>query len=534
MVSQSCRHYDHWIFILIYILSTELVVTTCQESCPLWHTYSKYKDSCECCSSIEGVIKCEKGRVLICRSYCLTWNNTTRDLEISRCLQIPHERNMCNNYNRYSISSDIAGPTLNNVTCKPYNRQGAQCQHCIDGYGPAAFSDGTTCADCSKHRYMWILNLIFQLMAVTLMYLIVILFQIKGTCSPFNIIITNCQLILNAILIGSGLRARLICTTDQRFTRFVLTLFGVFNLDFFRFIIPPLCISPSMKSVHILLFDYILAVYPIIVTAVIYVAIELHDRNCRIIVVLSAPLKLIWCQNWRPKETILNTCATFLLLTYSKFLSVSISLLIQIRIHNCKGEVIPNSSVLLYDPSVNFLHSEHIPYVILALSIVIIFVLLPPLLLLLYPTRLFRKCLTCCGFRRWDILHLVMDVFQGWYKDGTEGTYDYRSLSALYMILRIVFSFTYFKLLVSRKYHLFKVLVGLVYTFLGVMFLAFKPYKMNWMNHTDGNIFLLLVFLILTNGFMNKVIYYIEIASGLSAALVIILCLGYKCVQKIT
>ena len=34
-------------------------------------------------------------------------------------------------------------------------------------------------------------------------------------------------------------------------------------------------------------------------------------------------------------------------------------------------------------------------------------------------------------------LHMIMDTFQGWYKDGTESTYDYRPLSALYMLLRV-------------------------------------------------------------------------------------------------
>ena len=72
-----------------------------------------------------------------------------------------------------------------------------------------------------------------------------------------------------------------------------------------------------------------------------YVAIELYDRNCRIIVLISSLFRLFWCRNWKPKETILCTCATF--------------------------------------------------------------------------PKLFRKFLSCCGFRRWDILHLVMDVFQGWY-----------------------------------------------------------------------------------------------------------------------
>lgn len=32
---------------------------------------------------------------------------------------------------------------------------------------------------------------------------------------------------------------------------------------------------------------------------------------------------------------------------------------------------------------------------------------------------------------------MIMETFQGWYKDGTNDTKDYRSLSALYMLLRI-------------------------------------------------------------------------------------------------
>jgi hypothetical protein len=78
--------------------------------------------------------------------------------------------------------------------------------------------------------------------------------------------------------------------------------------------------------------------------------------------------------------------------------------------------------------------------VVLALSIIAVFILLPPLVLLLYPMRLFRTCLSYMGFRRWDILHLVMDIFQGWFKDKTENQFDYRSFSALYLLLRILFA----------------------------------------------------------------------------------------------
>ena len=47
------------------------------------------------------------------------------------------------------------------------------------------------------------------------------------------------------------------------------------------------------------------------------------------------------------------------------------------------------------------------------------------------------------GLKRWDILHLVMDIFQGWFKDGTcadNQHVDYRSFSALYLLLRILFA----------------------------------------------------------------------------------------------
>ena len=364
------------------------------------------------------------------------------------------------------------------------------------------------------------------------MYLAVILLQIKGTSSPFNILITNCQLGINAIMIGSGLYARIICFTNRQFTTFLLTLVGVLNLDFFHFVIPPLCISTSLKSITVLLFDYVIAVYPIVLTVFIYVFIDLHDRNCRIILCLSFPLKWFLQRNWNPKETILNTCVTFLLLSYSKFLFVSLNLLFKVHTYDCSGEVIPNSTVLLYDPTIRFFHSEHIPYVILALSVIVIFVLLPPLLLLLYPTRLFRKCLRYCGFRRWDILYMIMDIFQGWYKDGTEGTLDYRPLSSFYMIVRVVFAFAYFVLLVSTEFHMFEVATGVSYIALGMMFLILKPYKMKWMSYTDGLTFILLGYFSLTYVLQNRIIYLAGIVSALSVTLFISLYIGYKCLKN--
>jgi pyridoxal biosynthesis lyase PdxS len=69
--------------------------------------------------------------------------------------------------------------------CSGYNREGG--------------------ADCSKQKYRWIQYLIFQLSMVTIMYLAVVLFEINGAASPFNVIITYIQLSVNGIMVGSGL-----------------------------------------------------------------------------------------------------------------------------------------------------------------------------------------------------------------------------------------------------------------------------------------------------------------------------------------
>ena len=195
--------------------------------------------------------------------------------------------------------------------------------------------------------------------------------------------------------------------------------------------------------------------------------------------------KDIFHRQRNPKTTILNIAVTFNLLAYSKILFASTNLLFGIQSSNVNDEVVPDSTVLFYDPSVRFFHSEHIPYAVLALPVIVVFVLLPPLLLLFYPTQLFRKCLTWCGFQRWDVLHLTADVFQGWYKDGTEGTPNYRALSARYMLLRIAFGGMFILMIVYRHDNITEMCAFGLLQFLGVFFLTAKPYKKNWMNHLD-------------------------------------------------
>ena len=388
------------LFVVCCVSSEDIAKHHSDRHCPVWHI--KRNNKCICGASVNGIVKCAEANtyIKVAPGHCMTWDNATWSAEINRCPFSHRAAGTCQQHRSDNthliILTNISGSELNSKTCGRYNRQGTRCSRCLDGYGPAAFSDGFSCADCSKHKHLWVANLFFQLSMVTAFYLAVILLQIKGTSSPLNVVIMYNQLLVNAAMDGIGIHVRMLCFLGPNLTAVVFTLLGVWNLDFLRVVIPPLCITTSLKSINTLLFDYIIAFYPFILTVFIYACIELQDRNASITGRLTTPIKKffrLFRKDWNPRTTIINACATFILLSYSKLLFVSVNLIFGIRSYNSHAGVVPDSTVLLFDPIVRFFHLEYIPYAMLALSIILIFILLPPILLLLYPTQIFKKCL---------------------------------------------------------------------------------------------------------------------------------------------
>ena len=81
---------------------------------------------------------------------------------------------------------------------------------------------------------------------------------------------------------------------------------------------------------------------------------------------------------------------------------------------------------------------------ILILIIILNMMVLPVILMLLYPMRCFRKCLgklCCCKGRTHLMLQTFMECFHGYYKDGTNGTRDCRYVAGLYFVIRMVLCF---------------------------------------------------------------------------------------------
>ena len=238
------------------------------DHCPLWHIHNSNGD-CECGTSLNGVISCDNKFVYIENDYCLTWNNLTKNEELHRCL-LTHWKFTHTGKGYYGIPSDITRKELNNRMCKSFNRQGTKCSQCISGYGPAVFSDSITCGDCSKCKYFWIINLIFQLIMVTLMCSVFMIFQIKGTSSPLNIVIAYIQ------NVAFQYELSMVYFFGENLNTIIITILNIWNLDYFRLVFRPQCISPSLKAIDCVLFQYILAIYPLLLTGIIYFCINLQ------------------------------------------------------------------------------------------------------------------------------------------------------------------------------------------------------------------------------------------------------------------
>jgi len=223
----------------------------------------------------------------------------------------------------------------------------------------------------------------------------------------------------------------------------VLVLCSIWSLDFFRSVIPPFCVSSSIKTVHALALEYLVAFYPICLILITYLCMKLHYNNFRPIVWLwkSFHRHCVNFRRWDTKTSMVNVFTTFLLLSFSKILFLSFTLLYTTYVHY--NSHIKTKRILYYDPTVEFHTQEYAIFGSIAGCVLAIFVILPTILLILYPLRVFTKLLSSCGFQRWNALHMFVESFQGQYKDGTNGTRDFRMASASFLLLRILILSTY-------------------------------------------------------------------------------------------
>ena len=416
-----------------------LMSVSCDESCPTWLHPS---GDGECvCDPFETVVLCKNGcknetHVSLLDYYCLTSNGDRSNTSVvGTCLAaVNHEERQLNQIGLYhKVLGNLSEQEEN--TCGYLNRQGRLCGECKPNHFVPAYSYDIKCHPCTSSVWRNVVEYVcIAYLPLTIFLCVVIMFRISVTSPAMNVPVLCCQILSSPALLIFMLQWTR-GTHDWYYATFLSTLYGIWNLDFFRSLIPPICLP--LNTMHIMALDYLVAIYPLLLLTCFYVLLKAHDKEYRLIVKLWRPFLCCTARlrrQWNVRHSIIDAFATFFLLSYIKLLNVSHYLLTPTSVHNATGSLIGN--FLYYDATVEYMGPDHRPYAILAIIVLVVGVLFPLVLLLLYPMQWFHKCLNRCGLNS-PGLQMFMQCFQGYYRDRTDGGRECRYFAAVYPAFRI-------------------------------------------------------------------------------------------------
>ena len=222
-----------------------------ENQCPLLFYYNNESKQCECLSGsfsiFETIVKCVNNRGHLRYNYCMTYREETNTLSVSNIVCTYFELNGHNISEPGFISLPENISELNDYMCGPMNRKGILCSECIDGYGPSVTSPNFRCSDCLNVWYGVPLYLLLELVPVTVFYLIMLIFQVNVTSAPMISYIFYSNIILLSLNFNFIMQDRV---ESQALGTIAALAYGIWSLDFFRYIIPPFCVSPHLKVIQ--------------------------------------------------------------------------------------------------------------------------------------------------------------------------------------------------------------------------------------------------------------------------------------------
>ena len=469
--------------------------------CPLWFYFNTTTKQCECYTNpiTDGIVRCTEREAQLRLSYCMTYEEGG-GIYLAHCHYFQGDANSYKITDNYIILPKNVSK-LNDYMCGPMNRKGRLCGECIDGFGPSFTSLGSICSNCTDTWYGVPLFLFLEFVPLVVFYGVILIFKINATSAPMVAFVFFSQLEV-ASFVFHGNKFLLKSTTTHRFLVVLTTFYGFWNLDFFRYILPPLCLSPKLKLIHITVLYYVSAFYPLCLISVTWICIQLYSRNFKPIIWLWR--KLNWCSfkltktNLDCSNSLTNAFATFFLLSYAKIVFISSRMLDASKVINLKNSSTLRTYLTAEDPSFGYFSTEHLPYIAVSIAIFLLAILPLTVILSFYPVKCFRSLLfKATSTRTITSLNIFVEKYHSCYQDGTDGGKDMRSLVSMYFLLRILISILYSETVL--EFSTSSIFVAVLYGGCSLLIALVRPYKKSHMNVVDalilGNLTLLTLIL---------------------------------------
>ena len=400
---------------------------------------------CECGKVYpSNLIHCNGSRSFVLKYTCVTFHEDTQLTSIGACIRALNRTKSRGNLASDTIYHLLPGNVsqLDDMMCRPLNKTGTLCGRCLPDHYSLAYSFNMTCIPCPHACWNWFRYIMAAYLPLTLFYLLILFFKINTTTSHLFAVVYCCQTMTMPVNMRSIFNEVEHDTNSHSFmvivTKLMYSLYGIWNLDFFRPFYLDLCLGIGILPT--LALDYVIAVYPLLLILISYLLIVLHRNNFRVVTILWRPFHALFSlfrRNWDIRTSVIDAFATFFFLSNVKFFSVSFDLLIPTAVYQLYPDHYNYTFGLYYAADVEYFGSEHLPFGTLAIVMLCVFVILPCTVLALYPFAFFQKFLNLFPFP-WYILHTVVDSFYGCYKDGTQpGTRDYRWCLSIFFTIRL-------------------------------------------------------------------------------------------------
>ena len=452
---------------------------------------------------IEGNESCNAS---VLRCYSLTSIVKAREVQFA----IGHSFYSCfydtstTEYHQFSAHSW----SQNNEKCSLFNREGILCGHCKEGHGPAVYSLSLKCVPCSNVS-LWTTLPKYILIAygpLTVFLVVIVVFTVSVNSAPLRGWILVCQMTSSTFVMRAIISTQEVHKNSgfSPYEEIYASIYGVWNLDFFRSVYKPFCLHHSLTTLQVMSLDYIIAAYPLVMILTMYVMVDLYSRNCRPVVIVGR-LFHHCCIRFRHRlnirTSLIDAFGTFFSLSYIKFMSTTVDLLTCTRVWSTGNNVVLR---VYFDGTKEFFKGDHIPYAVVGVLVWVICIVLPIILLLLYSFPRTHVVLNILPVSVRALMFPFMDNILACYKDGTNGTRNCRFFAVIYPIAL----FSYFCGFPFSKNAFLLGLNTFVCIIVGMLVAVIQPYKSKVYNTVD--IILILSVGLCYAGGMALFIAYIE------------------------
>ena len=480
-----------------YIEATSVVDGEYEGSCPTWYVFNNATDRCLCHGFKDWVICNEEDqRVRLADGLCTTFDNETGDTDVGMCPYMvfnrQHEKLLESGY--LVLPENISD--LNEFMCGPLNREGYLCHKCKPGYGLTIANVFQTCIKCKFSKGVgWLFYFMVQLIPLTILFFVISVFRISLARPPMRAFVFFYQLAASVVFTHIyRFYPPFVANSHalRRIHHLSVVIFGIWGMSLTENIhgLTDFCVDPNINTQQAFTLKQIQSTFPLLLVTLTYACIQLHARNCRFIVWLWRPFHRCFARCiklWNPKLSAVDVFSTFLLLSYSRY-NIELYFLLSVqRTYSATTGEWNRTSVLLYNPAVPYFHPVyHLPYSLILLFIFLMVAVPPVLLLAFYQTSSFQKALAYIRLNNFPSIHIFVDLFQGCYKDGTNGTYDLRFTASLYLIATVVIMICFSGCNYTMHGNC-KAMSVFTWTLLLLLFFALvKPYKNQVMNVLDS------------------------------------------------